>query len=50
MRQDFRIRRNVGQLATELAKFNHPTHQISFHTFSALETLKYLGSEKIYGK
>lgn len=34
----------------ELAKFNHPTHQISFHTLSALETLKYLGSEKIYGE
>lgn len=33
----------------ELAKFNHPTHQISFHTLSALATLKYIGSEKIYG-
>ena len=28
----------------ELAKFNHQ-HQISFHTISALDTLKYIGSE-----
>lgn len=34
----------------ELAKFNHPTHQISFHTISALDTLKYAGSEEVYGK
>lgn len=34
----------------ELAKFNHPTHQISFHTISALDTLSYIGSEKVYGK
>lgn len=33
----------------ELAKFNHPTHQISFHTLSALDTLEYVGSEVIYG-
>lgn len=33
----------------ELAKFNHPTHQISFHTISALDTLKYVGSEEVYG-
>lgn len=33
----------------ELAKFNHPTHQISFHTISALDTLKFLGSEEVYG-
>lgn len=32
----------------ELAKFNHPTHQISFHTISALDTLKYIGSEVVY--
>ena len=31
----------------ELAKFNHPTHQISFHTLSALDTLEYVGSEAI---
>jgi hypothetical protein len=34
----------------ELAKFNHPTHQISFHTISALDTLKFLGGEKVHGK
>mgnify|MGYP000785119526 CR=1 FL=1 len=33
----------------ELAKFNHPTHQISFHTISALDTLKYIGSEVVDG-
>ena len=34
----------------ELAKFKHPTHQISFHTISALDTLKFVGSEVVYGK
>ena len=34
----------------ELAKFNHPTHQISFHTVSALNTLMFKGSEEVYGK
>lgn len=33
----------------ELAKFNHPTHQISFHTISALDTLIFKGSEEVYG-
>lgn len=33
----------------ELAKFNHPTHQISFHTISALNTLTFLESEEVYG-
>lgn len=33
----------------ELAKFKYPTHQISFHTISALDTLKFLGSEAVYG-
>ena len=33
----------------ELAKFNHPTHQISFHTISAFDTLKYIGSEVVDG-
>lgn len=33
----------------ELAKFKHPTHQISFHTISALDTLTYVGSEEVYG-
>lgn len=34
----------------ELAKFSHPTHQISFHTISALDTLEYLESEVVYGE
>ena len=33
----------------ELAKFQYPTHQISFHTVSALDTLKFIGSEVVYG-
>lgn len=33
----------------ELAKFNHPTHQISFHTLASLDTLKYIKSEVVYG-
>ena len=33
----------------ELAKFKHPTHQISFHTISALDTLKLVGSEVVHG-
>ncbi|NSG81336.1 DUF3990 domain-containing protein, partial [Blautia schinkii] len=28
----------------------YPTHQISFHTISALDTLKFAGSEVIYGE
>lgn len=32
----------------ELTKFNHPTHQISFHTISALDTLTFKGSEEVY--
>ena len=34
----------------ELARFNHPTHQISFHTVSALDTLVFLESREVYGK
>lgn len=33
-----------------LAKFKYPTHQISFHTISALDTLKFIGSEVVYGE
>ena len=29
--------------------YNYPTHQISFHTISALDTLKYIGSEVVDG-
>ena len=31
-----------------LAEFKYPTHQISFHTLSALDCLKYVKSEVIY--
>ena len=34
----------------ELVKFKYPTHQISFHTISALDTLKFIGSEVAYGQ
>lgn len=34
----------------ELAKFKHPTHQISFHTIAALQTLRFIGEEKVYGE
>ena len=34
----------------ELVKFKYPTHQISFHTISALDTLKFIGGEVVYGK
>ena len=33
-----------------LAKYKHPTHQISFHSIIALDTLRYTGSEKVYGR
>ncbi len=32
----------------ELAKFTHPTHQISFHTLQAIECLEFIKSEKTY--
>lgn len=31
-----------------LAEFRYPTHQISFHTLSALNCLEFKGSEVIY--
>ena len=34
----------------ELAKFKYPTHQISFHTAAALETIHFIGEETIYGE
>lgn len=27
----------------------YPTHQIGFHTIQALDTLKFVGSEVVYG-
>ena len=32
----------------ELARFKHPTHQISFHSVRALACLKYTGSDDVY--
>lgn len=34
----------------ELARFKKPTHQISFHTIAALQTIQYVGKEKVHGK
>ena len=34
----------------ELARFKYPTHQISFHTVSALDTLQFIKSEEAYGR
>lgn len=34
----------------ELAKFRYPTHQISFHTIQALNTLKFERSYEVHGK
>ena len=31
----------------ELAKFRHPTHQISFHTIAALKTLRFLEAKEL---
>ena len=33
-----------------LAEFKYPTHQISFHTLSALDCLSFLKSEVIYDR
>ena len=33
----------------ELVKFKYPTHQMSFHSAAALDTLQYRGSEAAYG-
>ena len=34
----------------ELVKVKYPTHQISFHTISALDTLKFIGSEVVMAR
>lgn len=34
----------------ELAKFKYPTHQVSFHTLQALNTLKFERSYEVHGK
>ncbi|MBQ6519714.1 MAG: DUF3990 domain-containing protein, partial [Anaerolineaceae bacterium] len=43
--QDF-IDGNISRTAFwELAKYKHPTHQISFHTARALETIQFSEAE-----
>ena len=45
--QDF-IDGNISREAFwALARFKHPTHQISFHTARALETLKFVDAEPV---
>ncbi|MCB6991902.1 DUF3990 domain-containing protein [bacterium 210820-DFI.6.37] len=34
----------------ELARFKYPTHQISFHTARALQTLNFIKGEEVHGK
>ena len=44
------IDRKISRAAFwELVKFKYPTHQISFHSISALDTLTFIGSEVVYG-
>ena len=38
------------ELFWELAKFKHPTHQISFHTARALETLRFVEGVLVHGE
>lgn len=46
--QDY-ISGNISRNAFwELAKFRHPTHQISFHTARALATLKFVKGVQVY--
>lgn len=47
--EDFASRKISRAAFWELAKFSYPTHQISFHTISALDTLRYIESEEVYG-
>ena len=47
--QNYMDGKNLKSSFLELAKFKYPTHQVSFHTISALNTLKYIGSEVVYG-
>ena len=48
--QDFADGKISRSAFWELAKFNHPTHQMSFHTAAALETIHFIGEETIYGE
>lgn len=38
-----------GSAFWELARFKRPTYQISFHTIAALQTVRFIGEEKVYG-
>lgn len=48
--QDYEDGKISREAFWELAKFKHPTHRISFHTISALNTLNFLGGEKVYAR
>ena len=47
--EDYMAERISKEAFWELVRFKYPTHQISFHTISALDTLKFVGSEVVYG-
>ena len=38
----------TGEMFWALAKYKHPTHQISFHTEAALKTLEFVKGIRIY--
>lgn len=42
---DFLVGEITRNIFWELAKFKHPTHQISFHTLKAIDCLKFERSE-----
>ena len=47
-KDDYREVENLTREAFwELAKFNHPTHQIVFCTEEALRCIKFIGAEEI---
>ena len=46
--QDFLDKKLSRSQFWELAKFKKPTHQISFHTKAALETLKFVRGDEIH--
>lgn len=48
--QDFVDGKITRSALWELAKFKKPTHQISFHTASALETLHFIRGVEVHGK
>lgn len=47
--QEFQDRKISREAFWTLAKFRYPTHQISFNTEKALETIKFKEARKVYG-